>query len=176
MKRLTILFATLLLTLGVAAQNISYDVDFTHTREMKASGKTIVKTGHMVFDGTDHLTMNYTDPEGEYFIVEGNTVKMNLNGKKTEVNASKVKAIELQRTTLLNCLSGNWQEAAKANNAESTVAISKGIHTVKLTSKGKVQRGGYSSVELTYRTSDGKLMKMVLVEAAGIKNTYEIVP
>ena len=143
---------------------------------MKTSGKTIVKSGHLLFDGNDQLTMNYTDPEGEYFIVDGNIVKMNLNGKKTEVKADKVKAVDLQRTTLLNCLAGNWQEAAKANNAESTVAISKGIHTVKLAAKGKVQRGGYSSVELTYRTSDGKLLKMVLVESTGIKNTYEMVP
>lgn len=176
MKQFSLFIASLLLTLAVAAQNITYDVNFTHTREMKTSGKTIVKSGHLLFDGNDQLTMNYTDPEGEYFIVDGNIVKMNLNGKKTEVKADKVKAVDLQRTTLLNCLAGNWQEAAKANNAESTVAISKGIHTVKLAAKGKVQRGGYSSVELTYRTSDGKLLKMVLVESTGIKNTYEMVP
>ncbi len=176
MKQISLFIATLLLSFGVSAQNISYDVNFTHTREMKTSGKTIVKTGHLIFDGNDQLTMNYTDPEGEYFIVDGNTVKMNLNGKKNEVKADKVKVVDLQRTTLLNCLAGNWQEAAKANNAESTVAISKGIHTVKLAAKGKVQRGGYSSVELTYRTSDGKLLKMVLVESTGIKNTYEMVP
>lgn len=176
MKQFSLFIASLLLTLAVAAQNITYDVNFTHTREMKTSGKTIVKSGHLLFDGNDQLTMNYTDPEGEYFIVDGNIVKMNLNGKKTEVKADKVKAVDLQRTTLLNCLAGNWQEAAKANNAESMVAISKGIHTVKLAAKGKVQRGGYSSVELTYRTSDGKLLKMVLVESTGIKNTYEMVP
>ena len=176
MKQFTLIIATLLLSFGVAAQNINYDDNFTHTREMKASGKTIVKTGHMVFDGVDHLTMNYSDPEGEYFIVEGNKVKMNMNGKKSEVNADKVKAVDLQRSTLINCLAGNWQEAAKANNAESTVAISKGVHTVKLAAKGKVQRGGYSAVELTYRTSDGKLLKMVLTESTGVKNTYEIVP
>ena len=175
MKKLTTLIATMLLTLGIAAQNITYDVDFTQTREMKASGKTIVKSGHMVFDGTDLLSMNYTDPDGEYFIVEGTTVKMNIGGKKSEVNAEKVKSVELKRSTLLNCLAGKWQEAAKANNAESTVAVSKGKHTVTLTTKGKVQRGGYSSVELTYRTADSKLMKMVLVESTGIKDTYEIV-
>lgn len=174
MKQLNILIATLLLALTAAAQNITYDDNFTQTREMKASGKTIVKSGHLTFDGAEQLSMEYTDPEGEYFIVEGNTVRININGKKSEVNADKVKSVGLQRTTLLNCLSGNWKEAAKANNAESTVAVNKGSHTVTLTTKGKVPRGGYSSVELTYRTSDSKLLKMVLVESTGIRNTYEI--
>ena len=175
MKQFYIIITTMLLALTTTAQNMTYDVDITHTREMKASGKTIVKSGHMVFDGNDQLTINYTEPEGEYFIIEGKLVKMNLNGKKSEVNAEKVKSVELQRSTLLNCLAGKWQEAAKTNNAESTVAINKGSHTVTLTAKGKVQRGGYQSVMLTYRTSDSKLLKMVLVESTGIKDTYEIV-
>ena len=183
MKRRTILFASLVLVFTfhlspftLNAQNISYDVNFTHTREMKASGKTIVKSGHLLYKGGDQLTMTYSNPEGEYFIVEGTKVKMNMNGKKGEVNSEKVKTVGLQRSTLLNCLSGNWQEAAKANNAESSVTESKGLRTVTLTATGKVQRGGYSSVVLTYRISDGMLLKMVLEESTGIKNTYEIVP
>lgn len=173
MKRLTILFATLLFTLGVAAQT-SYDDNFTQTRLIKVSGKSVVKNGRLVFDGKENLSMNYSNPAGEYFTVEGNNVKMNLNGKKTAVKADKAKSVGLLCTTLLNCLSGNWQEAAKANNAESAVSESKGLRTVTLTAKGKVQRGGYSSVVLTYRISDGKLIKMVLEESAGIVNTYEI--
>lgn len=164
-----------MLTLSAAAQQLTYDVDFTQTREMKASGKTIVKNGHMVYKGGDQLSMTYTEPEGEYFIIDGQKVKINLGSKKNEVNADKVKSVALQRSTLLNCLSGRWEEAAKDNNAESKVSESKGIRTVVLTATGKVQRGGYASVILTYRTSDGKLTKMVLEESTGIKNTYEIV-
>ena len=157
------------------AQQPTYDVDFTQTREMKVSGKTTVKSGHLVYKGGEQLEMTYSEPAGEYFIIDGQKVKMNLNGKKGEVNADKVKTVGLQRTTLLNCLSGNWEEAAKANTAEASVNEGKGKRTVTLTATGKVPRGGYTSVVLTYRTSDGKLLKMILEEAAGIKNTYEIV-
>ncbi len=164
----------MLMALTAAAQQTTYDDDFTHTRVIKASGKSIVKKGHMVFDGKESLNMDYSDPEGEYFTVEGKTVRMNLNGKKGEVNADKVKAVGLQRATLLNCLSGNWEEAAKANNAKSETVNGKGTRTVTLTATGKVKRGGYASVVLTYRSKDGKLLKMVLEEASGIVNTYEI--
>lgn len=175
MKQFTILIATLLLALGATAQ-ITYDDNFTQTRLIKVSGKSIVKSGRLVFDGKTTLSMNYSEPAGEYFTVEGNDVKMNLNGKKSAVRADKAKSVGLLCSTLMNCLSGKWEEAAKANNAESSVSESKGMRTVTLTAKGKVQRGGYASVVLTYRISDGKLMKMVLEEAAGIVNTYEIVP
>ena len=154
----------MLVALTAAAQQTTYDDDFTHTRVIKASGKSIVKK----------VNMDYSDPEGEYFTVEGKTVKMNLNGKKGEVNADKVKAVGLQRATLLNCLAGNWEEAAKANNAKSETVNGKGTRTVTLTATGKVKRGGYASVVLTYRSKDGKLLKMVLEEASGIVNTYEI--
>ena len=40
----------------------------------------------MVFDGNDHLTMTYTEPKGDYFIVEGNMVKINMDGKKAEID------------------------------------------------------------------------------------------
>lgn len=174
MKRLTTIAALLLLALTAAAQQTTYDDDFTQTRLIKASGKTVSKAGHMVFDGKESLTMTYTQPNGEYFIVEGNKVKMNLNGKKSEVDANKVKSVGLQRTTLLNCLAGNWEAAAKANNAKSETSNGNGTRTVTLTANGKVPRGGYASVELIYRKSDGKLTKMVLEEAAGIVNTYEL--
>ena len=173
MKRIILIFSVLLFSVVAFAQQ-KYDTDFKQTKVMKVSGKTSEKTGHLVFDGVDHLTMNYSKPEGEYFIIEGNLVKMNLDGKKAELDAEKVKMVKLQRATLLNCLSGNWEQAAIDNNAETTITEDKSLKTISINAKGKVPKGGYKSVELTYRISDGKMVKMVLEEAIGIINTYEI--
>ena len=118
--------------------------------------------------------MIYTEPEGDYFIIEGNMVKINMDGKKADLDSEKVKMVQLQRSTLLNCLSGNWEQAAEDNNADLTVTEKNGLKTVSIVARGKVPRGGYNSVELTYRLSDGMMTKMILVEAIGIQNTYEI--
>lgn len=150
------------------------DTDFTQVRHLKVSGKTFDKAGHITFDGKDHLSMVYTKPEGEFFVVEGNQVKMNLNGKKAELDAGKVTLVRLQRATLLNCLSGNWEQAALDNNAETTVEEASGFRHILIKAKGKIPRGGYSSVDLTYRIADGALVKMILEEAIGVVNTYEI--
>ena len=152
----------------------TFDTDFTQTKTMKVSGKTTDKVGHIVFDGKDQLKMTYTKPDGDYFIIEGNMVKINMDSKKADLDANKVKMVGLQRSTLLNCLSGNWEQAAADNNAETTITEEKGEKVISLNAKGKVPKGGYRSVVLTYRPSNGGLVKMVLEEAAGIINTYEI--
>ena len=173
MKHITLIIIAMLLSAGAIAQQ-KYDTDFTQTKVMKVSGKTTNKAGHILFDGNDQLSMTYTDPEGDYFIIEGNMVKINMDGKKADLDAEKVKMVKLQRATLLNCLSGNWEQAAEDNNADLTVTEEGGLETVAIVARGKAPRGGYSSVELTYRTSDGVMTQMVLEEAIGIKNTYVI--
>lgn len=173
MKHITLIIIAMLLSVAAIAQQ-TYDTDFTQVKLMKVSGKTTDKAGHITFDGNDQLTMTYIQPEGEYFIIEGNMVKINMDGKKAELDAEKVKMVGLQRATLLNCLSGNWEQAAEDNNADLTITEEGGLKTVSIVAKGKVPRGGYNSVELTYRLSDGMMTKMVLVEAIGIQNTYEM--
>ena len=173
MKHITLIIIALFLSLGAIAQT-AFDTDFTQTKMMKVSGKTTDKAGHILFDGNDQLSMIYSEPEGEYFIIDGNTVKINMDGKKAELDAEKVKMVGLQRATLLNCLSGNWEQAAIDNNAELTVTEEKDLKIISIVANGKVPKGGYKSVELTFRVSDGVLTKMILEEAVGSINTYEL--
>jgi len=153
-----------------------YDNDFTQIKYMKVSGKTVEKAGHIVFDGADHLTMNYTEPEGEFFIIDGNNVKINMDGKNVEIDADKVNSVGIQRAILLNCLSGNWQQTVTDHKAESVVTEEDGVRTVYINAKGnkKITKGGYVTVTLTYRISDGSLLMMILEQKNGIINTYEI--
>lgn len=173
MKHITLIIIALLLSFGTFAQT-TLDTDFSQVKMMKVSGKTFDKAGHIVFDGKDQLSMTYTEPEGDYFIIEGNMVKINMDCKKAELDAEKVKTVELQRATLLNCLSGNWEQAAIDNNAETTISEENGLKTISIVANGKVPKGGYKSVVLTYRVSDGVMIKMVLEEAVGSINTYEL--
>ena len=173
MKHITLILIALLFSVTAFAQQ-TFDNDFTQTKVMKVSGKTTEKAGHITFDGKDQLSMVYSDPEGEYFIIEGNNVKINMDGKKADLDANKVKMVGLQRSTLLNCLQGNWEQAATDNNAELTINEEKGIKTVSIVATSKVPKGGYKSVVLTYRVSDNTMTKMVLEEAVGSINTYLI--
>ena len=160
--------------LSLASFATSYDTDFTHTKRLKVSGRTFNMKGHLTYDGKEKLDMIYSDPEGDYFCVDGTQVKMNLLGVKTDMDSEKVAMVKLQRATLLNCLTGNWEQAAKDNNATTEVSEKTGFRTVKITAGGVIPRGGYKSVTLTYRIKDGRVTRLVLEEPAGIENTYEI--
>lgn len=173
MKHITLIIIALLFSFSASAQQ-TYDTDFTQTKLMKVSGKTTEKAGHLVFDGNEQLRMTYSNPEGDYFIIDGNMVKINMDGKKADLDSEKVKMVQLQRSTLLNCLSGNWEQAAEDNDAELTITEENGFRNILIKAKGKVPRGGYASVELSYRLSDDMLTKMILEEAIGTVNTYEI--
>ena len=173
MKHFFLTISILFFSLASFSQQ-KYNIDFTQTKVMKISGKTTNKAGHLTFDGVDQLSMVYTQPENDFFNIEGSKVKMNLDGKKAELDAEKVKLVRLQRSTLLNCLSGNWEQAAIDNNAEIETVEENGLRTITLTAKGKIPRGGYASVVLSYRIADGTLVKMVLEEAVGAINTYEM--
>lgn len=172
MKKTVIILCALLLSAASFAQ--TYNHDFTQTRRLKVSGKTTVMKGHLNYDGKEKLSMTYSDPEGDYFIIDGNMVKMSLMGKSGELDANKVPMVALQRSTLLNCLSGNWKQAAEDNNATTTVTEKTGFRTVKITAAGIIPRGGYKSVTLTYRIKDGRVSRLILEEPAGIENTYEM--
>lgn len=172
MKRIILLACALMLSLASFGQK--YDTDFKHTHRLKVNGKTTVMKGHLDYDGKEHLNMIYSDPAGEYFVIDGSQIKMNLYGKKAELNADKVPMIQLQRATLLNCLAGNWEQAAKDNNAKASTSEKLGFRTVSIVSDKVVPRGGYKSVTITYRVKDGMVTRLVLEDAVGIEDSYEM--
>ena len=172
MKRITLIVCALMLSLASFAQ--TYDTEFKHTHRLKVNGKTTVMKGRLTYDGSDKLSMIYSDPDSDYFIIDGAQIKMNLYGKKTEMDSEKVSMIKLQRATLLNCLNGNWEQAAKDNNATATSSEKLGFRTVNIVSGKVVPRGGYKSVSITYRIKDGKVTRLTLEDAVGIEDTYEM--
>lgn len=172
MKKAALLFAVMMLSLQAFAQ--SYDTDFSCTRRLKISGKTTEMSGHLTYDGKERLDMDYSDPEGDWFRIDGTSVDMNLLGKKAKLQADKVPMVALQRSTLLNCLKGDWEQAAEDNNATSSVSEKIGFRTVKLTAGGAVPRGGYRSITIQYRLKDSRITRLILEELAGVEYTYEI--
>lgn len=174
MKRISLIIIAMLLSFVAFAQKL--DTDFSQTRVMKVSGKTTTMEGHITFDGGDQLSMMYSNPKGDYFIVDGNQVKMNLLGKKAQMDAENNKQVKLQKSTLLNCLSGKFEQAAEDNNAELTINEEKNLRTVLIKAKGKVPKGGYSFIEMTFSLPGETLTKLVLEESTsgGILNTYEL--
>jgi len=168
---------TLLLAVALVAGMIGWaqtiEADFTQTRNIAASGKTIEKAGHMKLVYPDQLDMNYSKPDGEYFIIHGHEMSMNMDGKKNKVDTNKNKRTQTFAQTLLNCIKGDWEKAAADNDTDTAVKEEGGNKIITLTAKKKAPRG-YARIELTYNKADGLLRKMILEEFGGVTNTYVI--
>lgn len=168
-KILTLVIA--MMTFAASAQKV--ECHFTETKFIKASGKTLEGEGNLKLTPPDQFELNYTKPAGDYFIVNGKTMSINVRGKKSVVDTEKNAAMKAQRNTLMNCINGKWQQAAADNNAETSVAEKGANKVVTLTAKKAAPRG-YSKIIITYRKSDNIPVELVFEEFNGTVTTYKM--
>lgn len=152
----------------VAAQEMN--CSFTQDRTIKASGKVFHSEGVISFTAPDQLTMTFTDPEGEYFIISGPMLRSNTQGKNISVNTDKSAIFRSLRNTLIYCITGEYEKAAQENDAELTVSEKNGIKYVSMKARKTLPRG-YSGVEMEYNKK-GLPVRMVLEEFVGITTEY----
>ena len=169
MKKVLAIVTSLLLA-GIAAGAQSFEGTFTQTRTL-LSGKTIKSAGNISYTAPDQLAMIYTQPDGEYFIIDGPILRMDRRGTALDVNTDNNKTVKPQRNAILYSISGRYEEIAKEMDAECTVTNTKGggKHVVIKARKAPAQ--GFSGLELDY-LKNGQLQKMVLKESGGISEEY----
>ena len=168
-KLLTVVIV--MLTFAASAQKV--EARFTESKFIKASGKTIEAEGNLKLYSADKIELRYTNPAGDYFIVDGKTISTIVKGKKTVVDTEKNASMRTFRNTLMNCVNGEWKQAATDNNAESSV-VEKGANKVVTLSAKKTAPRGYSKIVITYRKSDNIPVELVFEEFNGTVTTYKI--
>ena len=170
MKKILILVIAMM-AFAASAQKV--ESHFTETKFIKASGKTFEAEGNLKLTPPDKFELNYTKPAGDYFIINGKTMSINVRGKKSVVDTEKNAAMRTQRNTLMNCITGNWKQAAADNNAETSVTEKGANKVVTLTAKKAAPRG-YSKIVITYRKSDNIPVELVFEEFNGTTTTYKM--
>ena len=145
------------------------ECEFTQARTIKASGKVFRSAGVVSYKSPDQLTMTYTDPAGEYLVISGPMLRSNTQGQQISVDTDKNARFKVLRNTLLNCIDGNYEQAAKDNDAELTVSDKNGVKTVVMKASKAAARG-YSQILMEY--VKGLPVRMVLEEFGGISTEY----
>ena len=168
MKKYLLLFVLTCCTWLAGAQQL--DCRFTQDKTIKASGKVIHSEGVISFKAPDQLTMTYTKPEGEYLVIAGPMLRSNSQGQQLSIDTSTNPRFRNLRNTLLNCITGDYETAAKDNDADLAVSEKKGIKTVEMTARKKAPRG-YSRILMEYNKKNLPV-RMVLEEFGGISTEY----
>jgi len=169
MKKLLILLSLLLCGFAADAQDLS--CTFTQKKTLKALNKVIPGVGTVTYTAPDQMSMIYSEPEGEYLIIEGNVLKNSVNGKAITVDTSKNAYMRNLKNTLLNCIKGDYETAAEENNASLVVEEKNGIKTATILARKQAVKG-YSRIVMDY-DKKGRPVRMVLDEFAGIETEYK---
>lgn len=165
------IWTLLLLLCGITAGAQDLEGTFTQAKTLKISGHVIKSEGSFTYTAPDQLAMLYTKPDGDYFIIDGPFLRMDLRGVSLDVDTDRNKAVKVQRDAILYSMAGKYEEIAKEMDADFTVTPTKdGGKKVVLKVK-KVAVTGYSGMELDYK-KNGKLARMVLEEFGDIATEY----
>ena len=169
MKKIILISALLAATLTAGAQ--SFEGTFTQAKTLKISGKVIKSEGSISYTAPDQLAMLYSKPDGDYFIIDGPFLRMDMRGIALDVNTDNNKTVKSQRNAILYSISGQYEEIAKEMNATCKVTKSSaGGKHVSIKVKEALPKG-YSGLELDYK-ANGQLSKMILEEFGGISTEY----
>lgn len=160
-----------LLLCGLAAGAQSLEGTFTQAKTLKISGKVIKSEGSITYTAPDQLAMLYTKPDGDYFIIDGPYLRMDLRGVSLDVNTENNKTVKAQRNAILYSIAGRYEEIAAEMDADCTVTAGSGGGKHVVIKTRKVLPKGYSGMELDYK-KNGQLRRMVLEEFGDISTEY----
>lgn len=167
------ILAIAMLLCGITAGAQNFSGTFEQVKTLKVSKKTIKSAGDITFTAPDQLVMMYSNPEGDYFIIDGSQVRMDMRGVQAEIDSKTNKTVALQRNALLYSCTGEYEKIAQEMDATCTVTAGKnGGKHVELKVK-KPSPKGYSGVILDYDKA-GTLQLMTLEEFGGISTDYKL--
>lgn len=113
--------------------------------------------------------MTYSDPAGEYLVISGPMLRSNTQGQQLSIDTDKNPRFRVLRNTLLNCIVGEYEQAAQDNDADLAISEKNGVKTVSMKARKAAPRG-YSQIVMEY--VKGLPVRMVLEEFGGISTEY----
>ena len=147
---------------------------FTETKVMPKMNKTTVRKGTMRYDAPDNLTMDYSQPAGDYTHITSTTFDVCKSGKVQHFPVSNPKQrMTVFRATLLYCLGGEVANAAKLNNATMDESSTPAARICTLTVEKAAPRD-IAKMQLEYDLRTGALLSLTITEGNGNYTTYAI--
>ncbi len=158
---------------GDNATMATVDAAFVQTRTLPATGKQIHYEGHLCFSSPDRMSMVYTVPDTDIFLINGTTIYMVRDGRKGLYDTTKNPLMQSLGNTLCSCVLGKLTALAADNDADIEASEIPGGYRVTLTARTKGTKG-YSRIVAEYDAKTTVLTLLELTEFSGISNLYEM--
>ena len=183
MKRLALILTCALVTLVSAAQDIdqkilklqqaTYTSPFTEVKVMPKLKKETSKAGTLEWRAQDYLRMDYSEPEGDYTLIEGENFTVVTNGATQKLPAKDANnKIGVLRLTLLYAFQGNVAAIAELNKAEASYSAEGGRYICEL--EAAQPKHGVKALRLEYDKKNGHLLLLTITESNGNYTTWSV--
>lgn len=143
--------------------------DFTHTKVLATRAKRTMSGKQYYSDSK--VAMHYTQPEGDRFVINGNTLYLNRSGKVQVFDLAKVAMMRGLSNSIMFAVKGQVRKIAEENDADMKVLDNGTHYIVSMTAKTSSAKG-YARTSITYRKSDCVLVKLELEEFSHVINSF----
>ena len=151
----------------------SYTCTFKQAKYLKMMKKEVKSEGTL-YTCKGNMAMRYTEPEGDYLVINDKQFVMQTRGRKLNHNIQKGSPLLTLRNTLLYCMHGDLNAIATENGGELAYVKEGDLHVFSVSTAAKGPRG-YRKVTLKYNAAFD-LREMTLEEVNGNYTVYTLAP
>lgn len=154
-------------------QKATYTSPFTEVKVMPKLKKETSKAGTLEWKAPDNLRMDYSDPEGDYTLIEGENFTVVTKGATQKFPAKDANSkTGVLRLTLLYAFQGNVAAIAELNKAEATYSDKNGRYVCEL--EAAQPKHGVKALTLEYDKKNGHLLLLTITEQNGNYTTWSV--
>lgn len=145
---------------------------FVQEKFLKGMTKPVQSEGTLYYQN-DCMSMWYTQPAGDFLVINPNEFVMQSKGKQRKHNIKAGSPMLTLKNTLVMCMQGNIEGVATENGASLSYS-NNGGHTFTLSKELKKGERGYAKIVLVYDAKSNVLTSMTLTEANGNYTVYTL--
>ena len=183
MKKVLLIVTCALMALTATAQDIdqkilklqqaTYTSPFTEVKVMPKLKKETTKTGTLEWKAKDYLRMDYSEPAGDYTLIEGVNFTMSTKGAVQKLPAKDANTkTGVLRLTLLYAFQGNVAAIAELTKTTATYSDKGGRYMCELVAEQP--KHGVKALTLEYDKKNGHLLLLTITEANGNYTTWSV--
>ncbi len=154
----------------------SFTAKFTEMQYRHATKQSNEMYGKMYFDAIGRIAMIYTEPEGDYVIIDGSTIVTKRKGQKSHFSGAKANAMTELSNNIMHCMTGEINLVAEENDAELRSKADNTYYNFILTRRTIDPKQKHQLVKLTLRYDKRSCALVLLMaeDASGNTSTYAL--
>jgi outer membrane lipoprotein-sorting protein len=133
-------------------------------------GENTISGGLFYYRKPEQLAMQYTQPEGDLLLINGNRFALIAAGQEKKVSSKNAKMIGM-KTILSACLQG---DVAQMEAKKITCSEQAKYDVIVADINEKLNKSGISRVIVSYDKADHSLASIQTIEADGSYTFYEL--